>query len=627
MTYPALERYQEVLQFPNTAFRGDAELAHATVAKDGFGLPLVMCGGFALTYTFTLAQKRKVALRCFHKESKDREYRYTAVSSHLEALKSPYFVRFNFVKSGIWVDGAAYPIVKMEWASGVTLGEFVEQYYDDPTRLARLIEALRRLAQYLESQGIAHGDIQPGNLMVSPDGASVRLIDYDGVFVPALAGMHSAEIGHRNFQHPGRDHTLFNAKLDRFAFISLDIALRAISAAAELWDDTHSDADAFVFRANDFASPQTSAVFASLSHIGGLARDVASFATICVSSANSVPSLAEFLAGRGIPAGPKYIVPGLGTKFVRGRYLPAHTVVDASNYEAALKEVGEFVELVGRVVSVRNANTKDNGRPYAFVNFGKWKPGKSVRLTVWSQVLQKMKDKPDDSWEDRWLSIQGFLQRRQEQDGRVYVQLVVSASAQIHTIDEQEAQYRLDSERPHAMDDSQSSAATRIGTSATDNLKLLAGMGAKQPATPSPVIRQPSPAPTNVSTSAAADNAQLLARMKMKAQQQSPRIDMGGRGPRTLPPTKPTQNPPPSPPLKAAPRPVVRQPIAAPSPPPQAAERQHRQAPSAPPPALPPTPTYQQAPFKPKTRGQGLPGWVYVMGGLCLLIFVMLVLR
>lgn len=321
MTYPTLERYQEVLQFPNTAFRGDAELAQGSVARDGFGLPLVMCGGFALTYTFTLAQNRKVALRCFHKESKDREDRYTAVSRHFETLRSPYFVRFNFARNGIWVDGTAYPIVKMEWASGVTLGEFVEQYYDDPTRLARLIEALRRLAQYLESQGIAHGDIQPGNVMVSPDGASVKLIDYDGMFVPALAGMHSAEIGHRNFQHPGRDHTLFNAKLDRFAFISLDIALRAVSAEAELWGHTNSDADAFVFRANDFASPQSSRVFASLSRIGELARDVASFATICLAGADRVPSLADFILGQGIPTGPRYFAPELGAKFARGRYL------------------------------------------------------------------------------------------------------------------------------------------------------------------------------------------------------------------------------------------------------------------------------------------------------------------
>lgn len=623
MTYPTLERYQEVLQFPNTAFRGDAELAHGLVAKDGFGLPVVMCGGFALTYTFALAQKRKVALRCFHKESSDLEHRYTAVSAHLRKLNSPYFVRFDFVKSGIWVDGTAYPVVKMEWATGVTLGEFVEQYYNDPTRLTRLIDALRRLAQYLESQGIAHGDIQPGNLMVSPDGASVTLIDYDGMFVPALAGMHSSELGHRNFQHPGRDHKLFNAKLDRFSFISLDLALRAVRANAGLWGHTRSDADAFVFRANDFASPQTSAVFAALARIGDLARDVTSFATICVSPANSLPSLAEFVAGRSIPAGPKYVVPELGTKFARGRYLPAYTVVDASSYESALQEVGEFVELVGKVVSVRNAKTRDSRRPYAFINFGEWKPGRSVRLTVWSQVLQKMKDKPDDYWENRWLSIQGFLQRRQEPDGRVYVQLVVSASTQIHTIDEQEAQYRLDSERPDARRDSPTLSIT-----STDNLKLFAEMGAKQPATQVPKVQQSSSAPNNALTSATAANSQLLAKMKAKAQQQSPATDVGGRGQRSLPPTRTAPNPPP---LKSAPRPMVRESMPTPPPIPQPVERPHRQEPLVPtqaPTATPtPSPTYQQAPFKPKSRRQGVPGWVYVMGGLCLLTFLMLMLR
>lgn len=620
MTYPTLERYQEVLQFPKTAFRGDAELAQGSVARDGFGLPLVMCGGFALTYTFTLAKNRKVALRCFHKESKDREDRYTAVSRHLETLRSPYFVRFNFARNGIWVDGTAYPIVKMEWASGVTLGEFVEQYYDDPTRLANLIEALRRLAQYLESQGIAHGDIQPGNMMVSPDGAFVKLIDYDGMFVPALAGMHSAEIGHRNFQHPGRDHTLFNAKLDRFAFISLDIALRAVSAAAELWGETNSDADAFVFRANDFASPQSSRVFASLSRIGELARDVASFATICLAGADRVPSLADFILGLGVPTGPRYLAPELGAKFARGRYLPSHPVVDASNFAAALDELDEVVELVGMVVDVANRKTKDgNNRPYVFINFGEWRPGNSVRLTIWDDVLRKMKIKPQSSWKGRWLSVKGQIRRRREPDGRVYVQLVVSAPGQIHTIDEHEARYRMDSERPDAMKDSPS---PRV--SSTDNRKLLAGMGANQPALQEPKAQRPSPVQTNISTGATAANAQRLAQMKMKAQQQAPTVAMAARNPRPSPPSKTTQNPPSSTP---APRPLVPQSMSTPRPIPQPVERGHREPRAAASPAAPTTPTYQQAPFNTRSRRQAVPGWVYVAGGMCFLALVMLVLH
>lgn len=602
MTYPTLERYQEALQFPKTAFRTDGELATCMVARDGFGLPAVMCGGFALTYTLTLAQKRKVALRCFHKVSKDLEHRYIAVASHLKKLNSQYFVQFNFVKNGIWVDGTTYPIVKMEWATGITLGEFVERHYDDSARLTRLIDALRRLAQYLESQGIAHGDIQPGNMMVSPDGGSVTLIDYDGMFVPALTGMHSAELGHRNFQHPKRDHMLFNARLDRFSFISLDLALRALRDAPQLWGETNSDADSFVFRANDYASPQVSAAFAALSRIGEYSRDVAKFAAICGAGCESVPSLAEFILGRSIPSGPKYFAPKLGAKLARGRYLPVHTVIDASNFAAAFKEIGEVVELVGKVMSVKADGRTRNGRPYAFVNFGNWRTEDSVRLTIWSQVLEKMRVKPQDSWEgNKWISIKGLLQKRAEANGRITVQLVVSTPTQMQFISEEEAEYRLNSDRPDAIGDSPAAS-----TPAISNAKLLAGMDRPQSPAPRPAAPPPSQQSVKVSAAPAGANAQRLERMK--AQQQAQPVVTGGRVTHPAPTRSSTTLPPSS---KSAPRPA---PPPSPLPPPI------RVSP-------PQAPKYHQMPSKPAPSRQRIPGWMYVVGGVCLFVLVLLLRR
>lgn len=58
----------------------------------------------------------------------------------------------------------------MAWASGTTLGEFLEQNYRNPSNLQNLRVSLRSLAKYLESQGMAHGDIQPGNVMVADSG-------------------------------------------------------------------------------------------------------------------------------------------------------------------------------------------------------------------------------------------------------------------------------------------------------------------------------------------------------------------------------------------------------------------------------------------------------------------------
>ena len=84
------------------------------------------------------------------------------------------------------------------------------------------------LARFLESQQVAHGDVQPGNVMVGSGGRTIQLIDYDGMYVDELKPLGSAELGLRNFQHPQRSSTSWNSSLDRFSFILLNLALRAL---------------------------------------------------------------------------------------------------------------------------------------------------------------------------------------------------------------------------------------------------------------------------------------------------------------------------------------------------------------------------------------------------------------
>ena len=74
----------------------------------------------------------------------------------------------------------------MAWASGVTLGEFLETNHGNKQKIQQLIASLRTLAGYLGEQKIAHGDIQPGNVMVGNGAGAIQLIDYDGMFVDGL---------------------------------------------------------------------------------------------------------------------------------------------------------------------------------------------------------------------------------------------------------------------------------------------------------------------------------------------------------------------------------------------------------------------------------------------------------
>jgi hypothetical protein len=113
VSYPSFEQYNNALQ-AHQRLLTDPELQRGSVAKTGLGIPLAISGGFALTYTISSGSK-KYAVRCFHRESKALERRYQAIAKRLAALKSQYFLDFEFQAKGINVDGGSYPIVKMAW--------------------------------------------------------------------------------------------------------------------------------------------------------------------------------------------------------------------------------------------------------------------------------------------------------------------------------------------------------------------------------------------------------------------------------------------------------------------------------------------------------------------------------
>ena len=282
---------------------GDPELRGAVPDRDAvWGTPLAISGGFALTFPMTLAGGVRVAVRCFHRGSGTLEERYRAISAAIAGLPSGvrgHFVRVGYQAQGIRVRGRWWPVVRMEWAGGVTLWQYLEAHWGDPVRMRALAGGVRRLARMLEGNVVAHGDIAPGNVMVEdgPEGPVLRLIDYDGMWVPALAGVGSAERGQVNFQHPGRAGQ-WGPGLDRFGFISLYVALGALAAAPGLWVETESGPESVVFRRADHAG-EVAGVLGRLCGQGfadaavrGHARQ---FASVCRGSFEDIPTLEGFL--------------------------------------------------------------------------------------------------------------------------------------------------------------------------------------------------------------------------------------------------------------------------------------------------------------------------------------------
>lgn len=447
MTYPSLEQYSQALQAPQVHLL-DSVLKSGTVRMSGLGMPLALCGGFALTYTVDAIGKR-YAVRCFHKEAPDLERRYQVISAKLRQMASPWFLPFEFNPKGIRIQGQEYPVVKMEWALGETLSEFLEREHGSSSSLNRLRATLARLSEFLEGVGIAHGDIQPGNVMVSQNGGAVQLIDYDGMYIDAFQGARATELGQINFQHPQRSATHFNSKIDRFSFIALDVALQALAADPDIWRRSHSDPDAVVFRRADYLSPGASPVFKEALSLPGIADHVRNLAQVALAPMDHAPSLADFLQARGIP---QVSLSFLGTRQVaRAPYQGAYPVLNATDYEAVLLKVGDRIELIGRIDSVVPLRLKD-GKPYLFINFSDWL-GNAVKLCIWPQGLSALgNDAPDKNWVGRWITISGLVDpvyRGKSKRGLyTHVSITVSQRGQMQPISEEEARYRLDVRPP-----------------------------------------------------------------------------------------------------------------------------------------------------------------------------------
>lgn len=295
--YPTPSDYQEAVQFPETAF-ADPDLQEARPAENALGLPQPITGNFAAIFRMTGPTGCPWAAKCFLTDVPDQQARYRAVAAHLDALDLPYFVDFDYQPEGIRVNGAAYPLLKMAWVDGVPINRFVDEHLDDPDALAALAETWATLMADLEPTDIAHGDLQHGNILVTgaaPD-LQIKLVDYDTMYVPALDGRQSAEIGHRNFQHPDRTEDDFGPYLDRFPGLIIYAALQACIHRPELWErfDTGEN---LLFRAADFYDPSSSVLFDRLADIEPLDSLVEALRSACYVQPEDVPPLAQVRAG------------------------------------------------------------------------------------------------------------------------------------------------------------------------------------------------------------------------------------------------------------------------------------------------------------------------------------------
>ena len=252
MQYPLISEYLAAIR---EAKDNLDKLSHLMPVLDKYGEPYRSSAAFAVVFKMKDEQTGKCyALKCFTEEQEGRAEAYRQIAEELEFVDSPYITSVKYLEKELFVDSNCedeeFPVLLMDWIEGETMETYVAANYTDTHAMSMLCYRFCKMAAWLRSQSFAHGDIKPDNIMVRPDG-TLTLVDYDGMFVPAMKGQKSPTVGTKDFSHPLRTIDDFDETIDDFALASIALSLKAISLNPSLLQ-TYGASDRLLFSAADY---------------------------------------------------------------------------------------------------------------------------------------------------------------------------------------------------------------------------------------------------------------------------------------------------------------------------------------------------------------------------------------
>lgn len=265
MTYPLISEYISSILEAEDNFK---ELTNLRPVLDANDCPVMSSGNFAVVFKMKDIRSGKLfAVKCFTKEQEGREEAYQLICEELRYVSSPYLVHINYKEEELFVDSSTttdteFPVVLMDWVDAIPLDVYINRVREDQVKLCELAFHFSKMAYWLLTQPFAHGDLKNDNILVREDG-SLILVDYDGMFVPAMKGQKSREIGSPNYRHPDRNEDTFDKNIDDFTLCMMTMMLRALTLDASLLDK-YSMNDSLLFRESDFKDIGKSPLHADL---------------------------------------------------------------------------------------------------------------------------------------------------------------------------------------------------------------------------------------------------------------------------------------------------------------------------------------------------------------------------
>ena len=253
MNYPLISEYIEAIKNAEDNFN---VLSALRPVYDEAGEIVMSSGNFAVVFKMKDESSGKLyAVKCFLREQEGRDIAYQQITDELEYASSNYLCSIKYYQKELFVDSTVssdteFPVLLMDWAEGVTLDKYVHQHISDKYALQLITYQFCKMAAWLMSQPFAHGDLKPDNILVTENGALV-LVDYDGMFVPAMQGQKARELGSPDYRHPLRTEDCFNEHIDDFPLALIGMSLKAIALDASLLQN-NDRSDSLLLSESDF---------------------------------------------------------------------------------------------------------------------------------------------------------------------------------------------------------------------------------------------------------------------------------------------------------------------------------------------------------------------------------------
>ena len=259
MAFPSRTEIVTAMSNPSVCYKAN-ELIGGNIIRKGTMI-VQYAGGYTTVFPFHNSSGKKVAVRCWCADIDNAKKRSSAISEYLNKEQNPYFVNFKYINDAILIKGKLQPIIVMEWVDGKTLKEYINDNTNSYS-IRQLADKFKSMVEELHKKGVAHGDLQHGNILVKSDGSLV-LVDYDSMYIEQLNGMTDTIKGLPGYQHPARvKNQSINPKLDYFSELIIYLSLLIFAENPKLWQ-RYYDTEDLLFSKEDFKNIKNSETYRS----------------------------------------------------------------------------------------------------------------------------------------------------------------------------------------------------------------------------------------------------------------------------------------------------------------------------------------------------------------------------